>query len=329
MNYIQEHGLIYDLKAYVKGEKLLIVMSDFNTEKYQKIMDDVLDVEHEYIVYDKECSEANVKKIAAKMKKENFDSILGFGGGKVMDVVKAVSFYYDCFVGVMPTTASMDGAGTDVSVLYHEDHTFNRYLKLNKEPDVVLADSEIIFDAPFKFICSGMADALSTYFETKDYSIHEEVDEHALRMSHICLYNIIDNYDGVKMAYRQGKINVEVEDTIRTILNFSAQAFMKTGSSVAHAFANATTRFAKSKGSHGERVAVGLRLLLLLAENNWIEDVDLFLKRMDMPKTLTQLNLKEEDLDKLANYIKEEKSMCYAKEAYSIEEIRHALKMIL
>ena len=27
MNYIQEHGLIYDLKAYVKGEKLLIVMS--------------------------------------------------------------------------------------------------------------------------------------------------------------------------------------------------------------------------------------------------------------------------------------------------------------
>ena len=98
MKYIQEHGLIYDLKAYVKGEKLLIVMSNFNTEKYQKIMDDVLDVEHEYIVYDKECSETNVKKIADKMKKENFDSILGFGGGKVMDVVKAVSFYHDCFV---------------------------------------------------------------------------------------------------------------------------------------------------------------------------------------------------------------------------------------
>ena len=40
-------------------------------------------------------------------------------------------------------------------------------------------------------------------------------------------------------------------------------------------------------------------------------------------------DFKEEDLDKLANYIKEEKSMCYAKEAYSIEEMRHALKMIL
>ena len=50
---------------------------------------------------------------------------------------------------------------------------------------------------------------------------------------------------------------------------------------------------------------------------------------MDMPKTLTQLNLKEEDLDKLVNYIKEEKSMCYAKEVYAIEDIKHVLKMIL
>ena len=328
MNYIQEYGLMDKIGNYIEGNKLLVLMGTHKAEEYQSKMKEVLPMAHEFLVCEMECTIENVEKIADKVNQENFDSILGFGGGKVIDIAKAVANTSSCFMAIMPTAASMDGAATDVSVLYNENHTFNCYLKLKKEPDVVLADSQIIFSAPYKMICSGMADALSTYFETKDYSLHHEVEENALRMSHICLYNVIDNYDDVKRAYKKGEINIEVENTIETILNYSAQAFMKTGSSVAHAFANATTRFKDSIGSHGERVAVGLRLLLLLEENNWIEDVDLFLKRMEMPKTLSQLHIKEDEILELASYIIKEESMKNAKEEYSVDDLVHALNMI-
>lgn len=327
--YIQQKGLINKVGEYCNEcQKLLILLGGFNSKLFIEKIRPSLTISHEFLVYEKESTKANILTIVNKMRNENFDGIMAVGGGKIIDIAKAVCFYHDSYLIVMPTAASMDGACSAISVLYQEDGKMDRYLYLEKNPDIVLADSEIIFAAPFKLICAGMADALATYFETKNYARYNEVEPEVMQMSYACLYNIIDNYDDVKKAYTRNQINEEVEKVIETILYDSGVAFENSSTSVAHAFANASTKLKNSVGMHGERVALGLRLQLLLEENDWVKDLDHFLKALQLPMHLSDLHIEEKVFDELIEGMLKEEGMKYAEHELNKEELKEYIEII-
>jgi len=65
-------------------------------------------------------------------------------------------------VVVVPTIASTDAPCSACAVVYNEEGVVVRVEYQKRNPDLVLVDSEIIAQAPERFLVAGMGDALAT-----------------------------------------------------------------------------------------------------------------------------------------------------------------------
>lgn len=322
--YVQKKDLIYEVQTYLKGKKTLIIVGAFQSEVFISKIASSLSFEYECIIYDKECTYDHIQELCVKMKEGNFDSIIGFGGGKVLDVAKAIAYYHPCFLMVIPSSASMDGACSALSVLYHEDHSFDRFLYLDFNPDVVLVDSQIIFDAPFALLCAGMADALSSYYDVLYKQKYHEVFDEVVYCAKQCK-KIYDFYAQVKKDYENGVLSDVVEQVIHINIYESAVAFENTDLEFSHVLANASTKIKGSRGMHGERVGVSMLFQLYLMHMD--EDaLKLYhmLHELSMPTSLKDLGIQDIE-DVFAFVIKELDALNIA---YSKAEVKDVLYKI-
>ena len=76
-----------------------------------------------------------LKEIQHIVEETNSEVIVGVGGGKVLDTTKACGYYAKKPIVVIPTAASTDAPCSSLSVIYHDDHTFDHYLYLPKSPE--------------------------------------------------------------------------------------------------------------------------------------------------------------------------------------------------
>lgn len=52
---------------------------------------------------------------------------------------------------VVPTVVATDAPCTGLSVIYNDDHTFDRYIFYPDNPNMVIVDTTIIANAPVRF----------------------------------------------------------------------------------------------------------------------------------------------------------------------------------
>jgi len=117
------------------------------------------------ITFNGEATATEIKRIVAQHKIQQFDCVLGLGGGKTLDVAKSISYQLKLPIGILPTVASTDAPTSAISVLYNEQGIFEKYVMYPKSPDLILVDTAIIAQAPAKLLAAGIADALATRVE--------------------------------------------------------------------------------------------------------------------------------------------------------------------
>lgn len=164
--------LLASVGNYMKdfGDNAFIISDEFFLEKVNKealssIKENGLSGFVEKFNY--ECTEAEVDRLGKIVVENKANVIIGIGGGKTLDVSKAVAYYHHLPVILFPTIASTDAPCTALSVLYKENGEFDKYLFLPQNPDMVIADTAIIASAPQRFFSAGVGDALATYFEAR------------------------------------------------------------------------------------------------------------------------------------------------------------------
>ncbi|KIL48212.1 hypothetical protein KP78_16590 [Jeotgalibacillus soli] len=114
------------------------------------------------IVFNGESSLQEINRITEIGKMEQIDVVIGVGGGKTIDTIKAIGDDLKASRVIIPTVASSDAPTSALSVIYSSDGIFEAYKFYSKNPDLILVEIQIIAGAPPRFLASGIADALAT-----------------------------------------------------------------------------------------------------------------------------------------------------------------------
>ncbi|MEK3686092.1 glycerol dehydrogenase [Paenibacillus sp. FSL R10-2736] len=248
-----------------------------------------------------ECSLVQVDQIVAELGSSGVDVIVGIGGGKTLDTAKAVSHFAGLPVMLVPTVASTDAPCSALSVLYSESGEFDRYLRLRRSPDIVVADVEIIAKAPVRLLAAGMGDALSTYYEARACSRAGAVTSAggtgtlaALALARTCLDTLLADGAQALQDAADGRATAAVEHIVEANIYLSGIGFESGGLAAAHAIHNGLTLLEECRTVlHGEKVAFTTLVQLILegaAEAEITGAVD-FCRGAGLPVTLAELRL--------------------------------------
>ena len=203
-SYIQGKGEIHHLAHYYRqlGERgAYIVASDIVYDSYGQAIASSFEKENIPYTLTKFGGECSMVEINMHCKKlGNHDAVIGMGGGKTLDTAKAIGYYMKVPVLIAPTIASSDAPCSRLSVLYKENGEFEKYLPLPANPNIVLMDTEIISQAPVRFLSAGIGDALATYYEAAACAQSNaltmaggQCTKTALCLAKLCLDTLLEN----------------------------------------------------------------------------------------------------------------------------------------
>eukprot|EP01084_Bolivina_argentea_P320207 555548_1 len=295
-NYLQ---LLPSKKCGVLADKTCqnIVYDTVNTSLLSN------DIEPIWLEHNGECSYIEAMRLSEICRNEkNIDSVMAFGGGKSIDTGKLVSHYLDTKFISCPTIASTDAPASSHTVVYSENGQFVNCHYLQRNPDLVVVDTNIIANAPVRFFKAGIGDALATYYEAKacyDNPNAKNFDGGRIALSIVSwtklCSEILFDYGVEAIKSVENKIVTDALDKcVEATILLSGVGFQSGGIASAHSVAMALTNieYIHDNYMHGEHVAVGLVCQLLL-EKNYDEAVKVmkFLTDVGLPINLNQLNI--------------------------------------
>lgn len=170
--FIVGHHLLNELSTYTTtyGDHAYVICDEFILDRAAKEAGQSFEEagqQSEFVKFNLQITQEEIDRHCEAVKKSGANVIVGIGGGKTLDTAKATAYYVHLPVVIFPTIASTDAPCTALSVIYKTDGSFDRYLFLPTNPDVVLADTNILASAPTRFFVAGIGDALATYFEAR------------------------------------------------------------------------------------------------------------------------------------------------------------------
>lgn len=87
-----------------------------------------LDDYRRYEVFGGISSKGEIAKMEEIVKADNIDTVVAVGGGSAVDTAKATAYYTGKHIVIVPTVAATDAPCTGLSVIYNDDHSFDKYL---------------------------------------------------------------------------------------------------------------------------------------------------------------------------------------------------------
>lgn len=287
------------------GKKGLVVCDRFVYEQmlfeFEPYLKDGIEVKIEK--FGGECSDEEIDRLLEIIKQGEFHFVVGLGGGKTVDTSKAVAYGAKLPVIIVPTLAASDAPCSAVSVIYTPEGNFKRYLFLPQNPALVLMDTQIIANAPKRFLIAGMGDALATWFEAescmKKYAPNMTGNVgsiSAYALAKLC-YDTLREYGLTGLT--SCSINVvtpALEHIVEANTLLSGLGFESAGLAAAHAIHNGLTVLEPTHNYyHGEKVAFGTLTSLFLTDKSsqTIDEVYSFCESISLPTTLADIGLAE------------------------------------
>ncbi len=316
--YIQGNGELKKLYEHINslGKKVLVLASENGIRRTKDTIEESFkdsDSELVFEPFNGECSKNEIDRLGKVLEKNNCDVVVGVGGGKIFDTAKAVAYYNNTPVVIVPTIASTDAPTSALSVIYTEEGEFSEYLLLPKNPEVVLIDTSIVSKAPARLLVAGIGDALATYFEARaciasngDTMAGGKATKAAFAIAKLCYETLLNDGLKAKLAVERKTTTKAVENVVEANTYLSGIGFESCGLAAAHAIHNGFTVLEDVHNLyHGEKVAFGTIVQLVL-ENSPIEELEEvinFCMEVGLPVTLKEMEIdevKEEDIMKVA-----------------------------
>lgn len=306
--YVCEVGILEELDSLLQKHKItkpLVIHGEHSWRAAHPYFPTSSVESYTFERYQGECAEFEVNRIVSLVQTGGFDTVIGVGGGKVMDIAKAVGNTANTNIVLIPTLASTCAACTPLSVFYNEEGQFTHYTLFPKGAAIVLVEPRILMEAPVRYLTAGIADTLAKWYEA-DVLIEKitnrpvalDISYHAARL---CQQSLLQNGKEAVEDFKRGQVThslIKVFETIIVAGGMVGGYGDKYGRvSGAHAIHNGlTAAHATHSLLHGEKVAYGI-LVQLAIEQKWaaIEELLPFYKELGLPVRLESLGLDRED----------------------------------
>jgi len=312
--YIQGYGEMERIGGHVKGygTSFQVLASPNGLKRFGKLIANCLK-EAGYKVHMEEfrgeCTKEEAHRLADLAKEKECDSIIGVGGGKVMDTAKGVAYYGGYSNVIVPTIAASDAPTSALSVFYREDGVLDEVIMFEKNPEVVLVDTKVIAEAPVRLLIAGMGDALATYFEArgcvegyKDNFAGGTFTKASYALAELCYQALLENGKLAVEAVKKKRVTKAVNDVIEANTLLSGIGFESNGVTGAHSIYYGFTVIPEHLNMyHGEFVAFGTIVLLLLENRSRkeLERVIEFCLEVGLPVCFEDLHMGEMTPEKL------------------------------
>ena len=281
------------------------------------------DIAFEYEVYSGYTTREISEYYANYCTGNKFDVVIGTGGGRIMDLSKAIAHNANLPVVNIPTQAATCAAFTPMSVMYTKDGAVGGTIGGNfyhdYEVSAVIVDENIMLYQPPRYAASGMLDAMAKYIEVQNghsemlfdnfnielYTAYvlAEYTYKILEKNCLKIYNDIKNHQLTKEVHDFLFINF----AITGIISGSSKALGQTALSHEMYYA-ARILFTQESLSYLHGEIVGTSLILQLYYNRSPERIPAFkefMRTMNMPVTLSDLGIPEteENIKRIFEYL--------------------------
>jgi glycerol-1-phosphate dehydrogenase [NAD(P)+] len=235
--------------------------------------------------------EPAVTKITALIKKTKPDLILGFGGGKVLDVAKLAAGRTNKKFISIPTTLSNDGVASPVSVIKNKKNIPVSHL--TTAPYGVIVDLGVVKKAPVRYIKAGVGDLvsnLSAVFDTRLKKGGEKVSKNILMLAET----------GPKALLKLKAHNIKsdlflaclTDGLIKSGLAMCLSGSSRPASGSEHKISHALDyMYPGRKTLHGEQVGFAAVFTMALQSNKYFNAVKKLYAKIGFPQKIKNLGI--------------------------------------
>lgn len=253
------------------GHRPLIVTGNHTQKAIQPHLQPLLEqqqLQFAFAEYTPDCSEASLKALRATAKEHKADVIIGIGGGKALDTAKLLAHQLHLPVVTIPTSAATCAAWTALSNVYSDQGAFLYDVALDRCPDLLILDYDLILTAPPRTLVAGIGDAIAKWYEASVSSGHSDqtLIIAAVQQARV-LRDILFQKSAAALQQPGSEVWQQVVDAtvlLAGVIGGVGGAQCRTVA--AHAVHNGLTHICKSGSIHGEKVAYGILVQLRLEE---------------------------------------------------------------
>ncbi|MCX7596918.1 MAG: iron-containing alcohol dehydrogenase family protein [Fischerella sp.] len=253
------------------GNRPLIVAGDRSFKVTQPRLQPVLEQQHLQFIqasYAPDCSEASLKTLREVAKEHKADVIIGAGGGKALDTAKLLAYQLCLPVVTIPTSAATCAAWTALSNVYSDEGAFLYDVALDRCPDLLILDYDLVQTAPSRTLVAGIGDAIAKWYEASVSSGHSEqtLIVAAVQQARV-LRDILLQKSVAALKQPGSEVWQQVVDAtvlLAGVIGGIGGAQCRTVA--AHAVHNGLTHICRHGSIHGEKVAYGILVQLRLEE---------------------------------------------------------------
>lgn len=292
---------IHEICNELKIKKKIVILTGPNVKKLvgEKVYDILNSNGFESELYVVENSSINeAYNICERIKKNPVGAVIGVGGGKVIDITKIVAFKNNIPYISVPTAASHDGISSPIASIKNGK---NRTSVLVNPPLSIIADVNIIANAPYRLTASGCGDIIAKFTSVRDWKLAKQrlgeyYGEYAASLALMSANLVVKHARNIRRL---------MEDSIRTIIEALIScsiAMCIAGSSrpcsgSEHMFSHALDIIAEKPGLHGEQCGIGTIIMMYLHGGNW-EKIKNTLSIIRAPTNAKELGVEESDIIK-------------------------------
>lgn len=238
----------------------------------------------------------DVQRVEEKIKASKPEIVFGVGGGTKIDVAKCSSGGLGIPFMSVPTTASHDGIASPVSSVKGYEKP---YSIMAQAPLAIIADTNIISQAPWRFAVSGCEDVIAKFTAVKDWKLaYQEKNEYyggyAASLALMSAKHAMLNVQLMNEHSEEG-LRILIEALISCGVSMSIAGSSRPCSGSEHLFSHALEMIKPNCTMHGERCGVGTIMMAYLHGANWKRIRDT-IKKLGAPTNAAELGVKDEDI---------------------------------